>query len=200
MENKYKRRQKIYINAYAFLCLVMIVGFGFYSYKKWLDYDYLKSYFTTNEALAKDLGTFQSDEQNNYEEAKQNFKEFNENLSKTLVTIFPSSEQYTELTKKMDEIESDLSTPSNPIEISNLVFQKPIKMAAFSILPFRITVKSSDKNFMEFLNKLESSGSVDSNLRLMDVTSIKLNFEEDQADPDAEKLIDFTLQVNAYFQ
>ena len=49
---------------------------------------------------------------------------------------------------------------------------------------------------IKFLHLLENSGSLDDQIRLMDIQSIRLNFDgEDDSD-----IINFTVQINAYFQ
>lgn len=201
MDSLQQKRESMYLKAYILLILIILAGAGFYSFKKWQDYDFLKNGFATNQAAAEALSTLAVEEQNAYDEKKPEFTAFSDTVSKSLVAIFPSEEQYTELTKKMDEIEGELSTASNPIEISNITYQKPIKLEGYSVLPFRITVRSSNPNFTKFLKMIEGSGSVDSALRLMDIPSIKLSFEDMETDTgEANKVIEFTLQVNAYFQ
>ena len=194
-------RENTYIRAYVLLILIIVGAAGFYGYKMWTDYDFLKQGFSKNEAAAEALKTLETDEQSTYEEKKPEFKDFTDMVNKNIIAIFPSDEQYTTLTKKMDDIEAQLSTPSNPIEISNITFQKPVKIEGYSLLPLRMTVKSSQPNFLKFLKLIESSGSVDSELRLMDIPSIRLNFE-DIISPEGKdnKVLDFTVQLNAYFQ
>lgn len=202
MDTSKKSREKMYIKAYALLIILILAGSGFYSYKKYMDYDFLKKGFASNEVVLKELATASVSEQNTYEDKKAEFYAFSDMVNKSVVSIFPSSEQYTELTKKMEEIEGQLSTTSNPIEISNITYQKPIKLNGYSVLPFRMSVRASNANFTKFLKMIESSGSVDSGLRLMDVPSIRLNFQntDNQDFASDNEIIDFTVQVNAYFQ
>jgi hypothetical protein len=102
----------------------------------------------------------------------------------------------------MDAVEEELSKTGS-FEISNIDYGTPVlDQTEFGILPVRMNIKSSQDNFTKFLRMIETSGSFSNKLRLMSISSIRLNFgSDDSASPSANsKMITFSLQLNAYFQ
>ena len=63
----------------------------------------------------------------------------------------------------------------------------------------RLSIRSSSSNFTKFLHHIENSGNLESGVRLMDISSIKLNFEDSSRAGEAS-IINFNVQINAYFQ
>jgi len=193
---KEKKHQKLYIKVYAVLCLIILATMGFYSYQKWQEYSLIKTAVEKNKDLVTVLRENVSDEKSTYELNKNGFNSMNEEIEEKLEYIFPSVDDYTSLTRQIDEFEEELSKKNNPFDISNIEYMTAEDAGDYSVLPLRMNIESSDDNFTKFLHLLENSGSLDNQIRLMDIQSIRLNFnEEDDSD-----IINFTVQINAYFQ
>lgn len=195
------KRQKMYIRAYAiFLIFVLVVG-GAFLYSKWNQYVTLKNGLAANEKLIVNLSDQLVESGAEYATVKDDFDTFKAQVETDLKSIFPPNDQYKELTRKFDEFEKELNQPSrnNPFEVSSLDFQPVKKTDNYSILPVRLSVRSSRDNFTQFLHLIETSGSLNNKLRLMDISSIRLNFENSSENPD-EEIINFTVQINAYFE
>ena len=118
-------------------------------------------------------------------------------VDEKLEFIFPSTDGYTALTRQLDLFEEELSKKNNPFEISSIEYQTTEELENYSVLPLRMSIESSADNFTKFLHQIENSGSLDDQVRLMDIQSIRLNFSDNE---DESKLIKFTVQINAYFQ
>ena len=73
-------------------------------------------------------------------------------------------------------------------------------LSQYSILPLTMTIRSSSDNFRKFLQMIEHSGSFTEQIRLMDLQSIRLNFGNDDSQNVESQIINFTVQINAYFQ
>lgn len=195
-----KRRQQMHIKAYALLCLIIIVCIGFFSYQKWMEYSISTQAVSKNKELIVALRNKASDEKSVYESEKNGFNNLNKEIEEKLKYILPSEDNYTELTRQIDAFEEELSRKNNPFEVSNIDYQSIIETENYSILPFRMNIKSSDENFTKFLHLIENSGSLDDQIRLMDIQSIRLNFSETDEESTEVETIDFTVQINAYFQ
>lgn len=194
-----KQREKMYIKGYAMLCILVLLVGGFYSYKKWQQYSVAKAVLEKNESYIAELRDEVSDEKNLYENQKDNFDSLNVEVQEKLETIFPHGDNYTALTRQLDEFEQKISTKNSPFEVSNIEYQTPIVQENYSIMPFRMNIRSSSDNFRKFLHLMEGSGSLIDQIRLMEVTSIRLNFEENDEGEKSE-MINFTVQINAYFK
>jgi hypothetical protein len=195
-----KQRQKMYVRAYTVLCLIIVVAGGIFFFQKWNEYEVLRKGLIENENLAATLKTDAAAASADYEAQKENFGELSKQVEKDLQTVMPGGDQYTDLTRKIDEIEQNLSSATNVFEVSSLDFQNPVKSENYSVLPFRMSIRSSATNFVKFLHLIETSGSLTSQLRLMDIPSIRLNFQATGNQSAEQKIINFTVQINAYFQ
>ena len=193
-----KQREKMYIKAYAVLSVLVLLVGGFYTYKKWQEYSLIQAVLEKNESYIAELRDESADEKNRYESQKENFNNLNKEIQEKLAMVFPQGDNYTALTRQLDEFEQKISTKNNPFEVSNIEYETPVVAENYSIMPFRMNIQSSSENFRKFLHLMESSGSLKDQVRLMEVTSIRLNFEED--DEDTSEMISFTVQINAYFK
>ena len=195
-----ERRQKLHVKSYALLCLIVLLSIGFYSYKKWDEYSMAKKGIVENKKYIEVLTEKTSEEKAVYEKQKPVFVQLDKNMEKNLKTIFPENDDYTTLTRQLDNYESKLSKKSNVFEVSNIEYQTATTTENYSILPFRMTIRSSHENFNKFLHLIENSGAIDSDLRLMDVVSIRINFEDSEDENLKSSILNFAVQINAYFQ
>ncbi len=190
----------MHIKAYALLCLIIVVCIGFFSYQKWQEYSISTQAVSKNKELIVALRNKASDEKSLYESKKDGFNNLNKEIEEKLKYILPASDNYTELTRQIDAFEEELSRKNNPFEVSNIDYQSIIETENYSVLPFRMNIKSSDENFTQFLHLIENSGALDDQIRLMDIQSIRLNFSDEENEGTETETIDFTVQINAYFQ
>lgn len=195
-----QRRQQTYIRTYAVLCFLFITLMGFYTYSKWTDYQLAIQGVSQNKSRIASLTNSVANEKAIAEVKKEESVQLNKDIAQKLKVIFPTGDDYTNLTKQMDAYEVELSTKSNPFEVSNIDYQDPIIADTYSILPMRMNIRSSKENFQKFLHIVENSGSLKENRRLMDISSIRLNFENSDQTPGANEIISFSVQINAYFQ
>lgn len=195
-----ERRQQMYIRTYAILCLLFISLMGFYTYSKWVDYQLANQGITQNKNFIASLTNNVTTEKAVADIKNEESVQLNKDIAQKLKVIFPTVDDYTNLTKQMDAYEVQLSTKSNPFEVSNIDYQDPIKNDTYSILPMRMSIRSSKDNFTKFLHMVENSGSLKENKRLMDISSIRLNFENNDQNSGASEIISFSVQINAYFQ
>lgn len=184
--------------SYAVLCVILLLVFGFYFMKRWSAFSAVVEGTRANETFISALREQAIEQKNAYDSGREAHDQLSEKIENNLSAIFPSEENYTFLTKQIDNYEDELSSKNDVFEVSNIDYQSPIESEEFSILPMRMNIKSSAENFTKFLHLVENSGALTSEVRLMDISSIRLNFEEKQ---DGEKeIINFSVQINAYFQ
>lgn len=195
-----ERRQKMQKNTYLVLCLILILSAGFYIFNKWNQYQLAIQGVAQNRVFIAELRNDVSSEKTQTENKKLPANQLNKEIEQKLKMIFPATDDYTNLTRKIDEYELRLSTKSNPFEISNIDYQSPIQADTYSILPLRMNIRSSRENFTKFLHMVESSGNLKDNVRLMDMSSIRLNFENNDDGGGPSNIISFAVQINAYFQ
>lgn len=204
MENlSYKilaQRQSTQKKVYAFLCLILAGVIAGYSYFKWQDYLSAQAGLLQDEATLNSLNDTLDKGKTAYFASKDKFDALNKQIDASASEILPKGDQYTELTRQMDAIEKELSA-TEVFEISNINYGSESfdEETGYGILPVKMNIKSSQDNFIRFLQMLETSGSFANKLRLMSVSSIRLNFDSGSAST-GSKMITFSLQLDAYYQ
>jgi len=196
-----RQRERIQKHAYLVLCLLLVVGMGFYTYTKYIKFSTALKGVNNNKATIETLKTSLDTEQEVYDKNIKAFVESNSTIQKQIEMVFPKEDRYTELTRDIDAIEKNLGT-REPFSVSNIEYQKPTQAEYYSVLPIRMNIKSSAQNFVTFLHMVEDSGAMDDQVRLMDMSSIRLNFDKSQAKNAGtpQELINFSVLINAYFQ
>lgn len=194
-----KNRQNMYIKTYAVLCFILTVIFLWYFIGNWNAYANKKTELSTNQDIIVQYKEKAALEKAEYEKNKITFDQLKTEISDKLNDIFPVGDNYTSLTRNLDDLEKDLAKSSDIFEISSIEYQTAALAKEYNILPVRMNIRSSEANFREFLRLIENSGALTEQVRLMEISSIKMNFEnaDDESSPD---VISFTVQINAYYQ
>ncbi len=190
----------MYVKAYAVLCLVLLLVMGFYTYKNWNDYTLYNQALNSNDEFVQALKEKVAESKTNYDDVRNEYSDLNSQIAANVSVVFPTQDNYTALTRQIDAFEEEISTKSNLFEISNLEFQPTIDGENYRTLPLMMNIRSSADNFTKFLHLIENSGSLEEKVRLMDISSIRLNFEESIDEGNKEQIINFSVQMNAYFQ
>lgn len=190
----------MHIHAYTFLCLILLIAMGFYSYTKWSEYSLARRGAAQNKEFISGLKGNVSQEKTGLDDKKDEYNQLNKDVEQKLKVIFPTGDDYTALTRQIDAYEQELSKKNSPFEISNIDYRSPIQDENYSILPLQMNIRSSDENFTKFLHLVENSGTLKNKIRLMDISSIKLNFEDSGEGGSGPEIINFSVQINAYFQ
>ncbi|MEK7524193.1 MAG: hypothetical protein AAB588_04155 [Patescibacteria group bacterium] len=125
-------------------------------------------------------------------------------LAKKISSILPPDENYTDLTRLLDNYFSEHDTAGNPIFQASLRFGKGEPVANFpdiSALPVSMNIDGTRDNFFKFLDFVKNSGTLESGTRFMEVNSIQLNFTDGgEVVKDLKQNLNFTLDMNAYYQ
>lgn len=195
-----EQRQQTQIKAYAILIGLLLICAGFYTYKNFQDYKLASIGTEKAKELIVTLRNEVTSEKAKYESDKEDFDKLRATTEEKLATIFPASDDYTNLTRQFDAYELELSKKDSPFEISNIDYDRAIEGEKYSLLPLRMSIRSSRENFTKFLHLVENSGSLNDQVRLMDISSIRLNFEDLDNEVGASGMINFVVQINAYFQ
>jgi len=129
-------------------------------------------------------------------------KSRNEAVNKALSSVFPSSENYTELTKAFDEYFLANNRTNNPIIVTDMTFGAPADDTTkkYQILPISMNITSSEPNFYKFLQFVQDSGTLSKSIRLLTLKSIQMNFSEEDASKEGRNALQFRADIDAYFQ
>lgn len=191
-------------NLYFFLALIVLAGAVAYGALQYQIFQAEHQAIEDNSVrLAALAGTVQK--------AGVEFKQFAEErakkqaeLTKQLANILPQDENYTELTRQLDNYFIEHDKVGNPFFQSSLRFGKSAPIAdivGISALPISMNLDGTRDNFYRFLDFVNSSGLLETGTRLMDIHSIQLNFKEGgEVVKNPKQEINFTVEMNGYYQ
>ena len=195
----YKRQANFY-----FACVgLILIGLIYYSTTHYFELTDKKTIIDESTHAMSGLSENLDEVAGEYESLKETHNIIKETVSKEVEVVFPGSEKYTELTRDLDAYFKSRNQTDNPLVATNLQYGSPkvSEDGNYYILPLSMTISSSEGNFYDFLNYVDKSGTLSSKTRIMDVTSIKINFR----DPTGKQKkggeeINFNVQLNAYYQ
>jgi len=196
------RRQNLYKRIYAVISILLLAGLSVYIYVSWGKYSSYKQVVDKEGAFIEELRTEVQNDKAVYESKKDKINSFSNSVELKLEAVFPVNDNYTELTRLIDSFEASLNKRNSVFEVSSLSFQSPRKSkdGTYHILPLNMSIRASRSNFNKFLHWVENSGTLSDKVRLMSISSIRLNFPNVSHELNEPEIISFTVQLNAYFQ
>ncbi len=191
-------------NIYFFLALILFGGSAVYAT---LNYQIVRA---ESQAVVENE-VMRDSVRNRLKTEKEAFRVFADERAKKqseymkkIASILPPDENYTDLTRLLDDYFARNDTPGNPIFQSSLRYGKGTPVSGtpgVSSLPIAMNLESTRDNFFKFLNFVNNSGSLENGLRLMEINSIQLNFPEGgEVLSDPTQKINFTVDMNAYYE
>ncbi len=193
------------INMYLIASAVLVVAAGVWGYFQFVQLSTAWAAIDAGKSLETRLTQSNDEFKKAYVELNTASKAEYKSILDGLAVILPNSEQYTELTRTFDKYFYDQNSAVDPIFMNDLRFSKPKadKNSEYSVLPFAMTITSTENKLDDFLRYIEGSGSLEEpRTRLMDIQSISLNLpvaDLNAADGTVEPL-DVSIAGNAYFQ
>lgn len=189
-----------------YLIGVVILGLfvSYYGIEKYLEYSDKATIVGDSEKELVTLTQTKKDEGDSYAKVRTEYKTQDESMLKELALVFPSQENYTELTKIFDAYFLENNRATNPIIATDMQFGTPTKdkSGKYDVLPISMNITASEANFYKFLSFVQDSGTLSKKLRLLDLKSVQMNFAEDDTGTTSasKNKIQFRAEIQAYFQ
>ena len=134
---------------------------------------------------------------NEYQEIKADTLASRTSAEHDLSLVFPIDEGMTDLTRMFDEFAVKNNFQSNPFFISNINYQNASDASdesPYRVLPVSLSVTTSRKNLDKFLDYINDSGSLQSEVRLMNIKSLSLGIPAEYGGTYSARF-----EINAYF-
>ncbi len=136
---------------------------------------------------------------------QEGIQQLNQTIQTELELVFPENESHTKLTRTLEQFANDIHRIKNPFIINNLQYLKSEKVEGedYSVMPFKMTIHSSYDNFFKFLEFVENSGTLSEKNRLIEITTITINFISPSGsigNTSGQDEINFNASMNAYFR
>ena len=156
---------------------------------------------STSEQLANSVDSFSE----SYVDSKKTFDEGFASILNSVEGVLPLEEDYTDLTRLLDDFVQKNNTSLNPITMDNVSYGAAQKIEDnYSVLPVTLSINASRDNFENFLRFIFSSGALQERTRLMDIQAISINFSAQRqglaTTIGEEAMLNVSIQLNAYFQ
>ncbi len=119
-----------------------------------------------------------------------------ETATQELGLVFPTNEDLTALTRTLDTWASEHNFEANPFFISSLSYEeaKVSESGTTRYLPLRMSIETSKKNLSKFLEYIESSGSLEGQVRLMSIEDLRIQYPAEFGGS-----YEVQIELNAYF-
>lgn len=195
----YKREANFYLGVSA----LIFIGFAYYSVTSYLELSGKEEIVSSSIHLMKGIEANLDGANAEYGSLKETHDALRQTVKDEISAVFPELEEYTELTRRLDDYFKSKSSAKNPLVATSLQYgsAKLSEDGSYYILPITMTISSSEKNFYDFLDYIDKSGSLSSQTRVMDITSIKINFRDPTGkQTEGGEEINFNVQLNAYYQ
>lgn len=129
-----------------------------------------------------------------YQEIKVDVTAARETAAQELAFVFPTQEDLTNLTRLFDDFATKNNFETNPFFITSINYQDAKDAEGYRYVPVSMNVEASDKNLSKFLEFLETSGSLESEIRLMSIEDMNVSYPSEYGGTYSAR---FT--INAYF-
>lgn len=191
---------------YAFLTLLLFIFTGYFSYVKYVELRTIQQFTHSAQASLEKMTVSTSALDESIQSNKDAYGEKIAQRFEQVKDVFPDSEEFHKLTRKLEKYFYDNNTSTQRMFLSSVDFGKPLipkidnLEADYMILPITMGIESSKENFFAFLKFLENSGSFDKKDRIMSLESINFSIPKATSENPAENTLKVTMKVNAYFQ
>jgi len=114
--------------------------------------------------------------------------------------VFPAQADKLEIVKNLENFATALNAKNPPFEFNSITFGEPVAGDGYTILPVSTSIHSSRENFDRFLQLVNLSGKIESEIkvRLMEVSNINIRYRGVDAQTGKDQGVDFTVKLNAY--
>jgi len=193
---------------FQLLTVVVLVAAGVYGYFQYQKLAEAQTSLNDAQAQMAQLQTTADDSTSAFGDLKKQADTNAAEIINKIQAIYPSDQNYTALTKMLDDFFTANDKPDNRIFENSLSFSAPITDAKneYAILPFSMSILASRDNFEKLLRYVDGSGDLEGTVRLMDIKSISLSLPSEAAGTaegqaaEVANDLSVSLSMNSYFQ
>jgi Tfp pilus assembly protein PilO len=193
------------LRLYIVLSVLLLAVIGYFTFNNVMKYLDVQAQIQTNNEIYDNIQSNEEAITEELEKEQAEIQELNETIQSQLEIVFPEKESHTKLTRTLEQFANDIHRIKNPFIINNLQYldAEQAEGEDYSILPFKMTIHSSYSNFFKFLEFVESSGALSDGTRLIQITTISINFVSPSGaagNISGKDEINFNATMNAYFR
>ncbi len=131
-----------------------------------------------------------------YDSVKVEVSAERETAAQEMAVVFPTKEDLTTLTRLFDAFATQNHFAENPFFIRSITYgnAEVSETGNYRYVPLRISITSSKKNLNKFLEFIETSGSLEGEVRLMSIEDLDITYPNEFGGT-----YEVTAEINAYF-
>ena len=164
------------IRSYIFVSIFVLVAACVYGYFQYTKLAMAQDAITAEQPQLDDLTASQSKFNDEYLQAKAAYLKDFQTINDQIESVFPTAENYTDLTITLDKFVNSLNKPTNPLTMNDLRYVVGSATGDYMTLPFNLSLQTTRSNFETFMRYIQTSGDLKDSTRLMDVKSLTMNF------------------------
>lgn len=131
---------------------------------------------------------------------KAAYDEEYEEKENALDNIFPPDVDKLGIITRLENFATSIHSKTPPFEFNSISFGEVTEENGYTILPISTSIYSSSTNFDRFLQLINLSGRIDSDIqiRLMEISNINIKYRGVDIKTGEDKGVDFSVKLNAY--
>ncbi|MBN2087652.1 hypothetical protein JW758_04865 [Candidatus Peregrinibacteria bacterium] len=124
------------------------------------------------------------------------YKEVEDALS----IVFPEDIDKLGIVSRLENFATSINAKNPPFEFNSMTFGNPEVVNGYTILPISTTISSSKTNFDRFIQLINLSGYIKSEIpiRLMEISNVSIRYKGIDEKTGEDKGVDFTVKLNAF--
>jgi Tfp pilus assembly protein PilO len=187
------KKWQVYFGITAIILITTII----YSIIKYNELSYKTEVIAENQNTILTLKTNLEDKKNSYFNIKKEHDGDEVLIASAMKKIFPEEADQNNLLREIETFFAKNHLSTNASLLSSISFSgsSSTEGSLYQTLPLSMSIECSESNFYKFLEFIETSGSLENEIRLMALDNISLNFGEDTTTN-----FSFSVNANAYFQ
>lgn len=184
-----KDKQKLIAGS---VILVLTIALGVWQFMAMQDFNARTDVANTT---AANLTKTSKELTQSYQDIKVDVVSARDEAEQSLRLVFPTDENLTDLNRMFDDFSTRNNFKSSPFFMSSVKYgQAEETEEGYRFVPVDVTVESSKRNLNKFLEFIEQSGSLENEVRLMDIQNMVVTYPDEFG---GTYKVRFTL--NAYF-
>ncbi len=193
------------LRLYIVLSVLLLAVIGYFTFNNVMKYLDIQAEIESNNEIFNNIQSNEEAITQELENEQNEIQELNQTIQSQLELVFPVQESHTKLTRTLEQFANDLHRIKNPFIINNLQYLDVEQEEGedYSVLPFKMTIHSSYTNFFKFLEFVENSGALSEGTRLIEITTISINFVSPSGTAgnlSGKDEINFNATMKAYFR
>ncbi len=178
---------------FGLFIILVTISYGIY---QWYERDALTIQANQLSTEASNLTAEIDQLKEDYDSVKVEVSAERETAAQELAVVFPTKEDLTTLTRMFDTFASEKHFTENPFFISSITYadEETSDTGDYRYVPLRISVTTSKKNLNKFLEFIETSGSLEGEVRLMSIEDLDISYPDEYGGT-----YEVTAEINAYF-